>query len=65
MATATDDELLADLARFLDSFSDHDPDCSGLDAHGRVAELAACTCGFARRYDFLDQLKQRLHGSSR
>jgi hypothetical protein len=65
MQTATDDELLADLARFLDSFADHDPDCPGFDAAGRDDELATCTCGFARRYDFLDQLKRRFGGSNR
>ena len=65
MENATDGELLADLTRFLDSFGDHDPDCPGFDAHGRDAELAACACGFARRYDFLDQLQQRLDGSTR
>jgi len=65
METGTDDELLADLARFLDSFADHDPDCPGFGAHGREPELTACSCGFARRYDFLDQLRLRLTRTTR
>jgi hypothetical protein len=58
--TGTNAELVADLRRFLDSFADHDDDCPGYDAVGRDAELAACTCGFARRYDLLDELERRL-----
>ena len=62
--TATDDELLADLARFVDSFGDHDDECPGYGAVGRHAELAACRCGFARRYDLLDELRRRLAAAS-
>ena len=60
MQTATDDELLADLIRFVDSFGDHDEDCPGYGAVGRDAELAACACGFARRYDLFAELRNRL-----
>lgn len=60
MQTATDGELLADVTRFVDSFADHDDDCPGYGAVGRDAELAACTCGFARRYDLIDELRRRL-----
>jgi hypothetical protein len=60
MRTGTDTQLLADLTRFLDSFADHDDDCPGYAVVGREAELAACTCGFARRYDLLDEVRLRL-----
>jgi hypothetical protein len=60
MQTATDEELLADLTRFVDSFGDHDDDCPGFGAVGRDAELDACACGFARRYDLLAELRDRL-----
>ena len=60
MRTGTDEEVLADLARFVDSFGDHDHDCPGYDAVGREAELSACTCGFARRLDLLDEIRRRL-----
>lgn len=60
MAAATPLELVADLARFIDSFGDHDPDCPGFDARGREAELEHCVCGFVRRWDFIDQLERRL-----
>ena len=60
MQTATDEELLADLTRFVDSFGDHDDDCPGFGAIGRDAELAACACGFARRYDLFAELRNRL-----
>jgi hypothetical protein len=60
MKTATDEEFLADLTRFVDSFADHDDDCPGYSVVGRDAELAACTCGFARRYDLLDEARIRL-----
>jgi hypothetical protein len=59
MAQASAEELLADLQRFMDSFGDHDPDCPGFAARGRDAELATCSCGFARRWDFLDELERR------
>jgi hypothetical protein len=58
--TGTDAELVADLTRFVDSFGDHDEECPGYRAVGRDAELAACTCGFARRYDLLDEVARRL-----
>jgi hypothetical protein len=64
MRTGTDAELLADLRRFVDSFADHDEDCPGYGAVGREAELAACSCGFARRYDLLDEVRLRLAASS-
>jgi hypothetical protein len=64
MRTGTDAELLADLTRFVDSFADHDDDCPGYGAVGRDAELASCTCGFARRYDLLDEVRLRLAASS-
>ena len=60
MRTGSDEELLADLSRFIGSFGDHDEECPGFDAAGRNAELAACTCGFARRYDLVDELQSRL-----
>jgi hypothetical protein len=60
MKTATDEEFLADLTRFVDSFADHDDDCPGYSVVGRDAELAACTCGFARRHDLLDEVRRRL-----
>lgn len=60
MAAATDDGLLADLTRFIGSFGDHDDECPGYDVHEREAELAACTCGFARRHDILDEVRRRL-----
>ena len=60
MRTGTDEELVADLTRFIDSFADHDDDCPGYHAVGRVAELAACTCGFARRHDLIDEVRRRL-----
>ena len=59
MRTGSDEELLADLTRFVDSFADHDEECPGYSAAGHDAELAACTCGFARRYDLLDELRSR------
>ena len=64
MQTSSDDDLIADLERFLGSFADHDDDCPGYNVFGRDAELAACNCGFARRHDFIDQLRLRLeHGN--
>ena len=60
MTTGTDHGLLADLARFVESFGDHDPDCPSFAIHGRDAEFATCTCGYARRYDFFDELSRRL-----
>jgi hypothetical protein len=60
MKMATDEELLADLTRFIGSFADHDDDCPGYNVYGRDEELAACTCGFARRHDLLDELRIRL-----
>ena len=60
MKSATDSEFLADLTRFVDSFADHDDDCPGYSVYERGQELAACTCGFARRHDFLDELRRRL-----
>ena len=62
MRTGTDEDLLADLTRFVDSFGDHDDDCPGYDAVGREAELSVCTCGFARRLDLLDEVRRRLAG---
>jgi hypothetical protein len=55
MKTATDEEFLADLTRFIGSFADHD-----YSVRGRNEELAACTCGFARRHDLLDEVRIRL-----
>jgi hypothetical protein len=60
MRTGTDEEFVADLTRFVDSFADHDDDCPGYSVVGREAELAACSCGFARRHDLLDELQRRL-----
>ncbi|MEX1073239.1 MAG: hypothetical protein WED86_06040 [Chloroflexota bacterium] len=60
MKAATDEEFVADLTRFVDSFADHDDDCPGYSMYERVAELAACRCGFARRHDLFDELEQRL-----
>ena len=60
MRAATDGEFLADLTRFVDSFADHDDDCPGYSVVGRDAELAVCTCGFARRHDLLDEVRRRL-----
>jgi hypothetical protein len=60
MRTGSDEELLADLTRFIGSFGDHDDECPGYGAVGRDEELAACACGFARRYDLLDELRRRL-----
>ncbi len=65
MQTASDDDLLADLERFLGSFADHDDDCPAYNIFGRQDELGACTCGFARRHDFMDQLRSRLGRTSR
>jgi hypothetical protein len=62
--TGTDAELLADLVRFVDSFADHDDDCPGYAVVGREAELAVCSCGFARRHDLLDEVRLRLAASS-
>jgi hypothetical protein len=64
MRAGTDTQLLADLTRFVDSFADHDDDCPGYAVVGREAELAACTCGFARRYDLLDEVRLRLTANS-
>jgi hypothetical protein len=64
MKTATDEEFLADLTRFVDSFADHDDDCPAYNVYGREAELEACTCGFARRHDLLDEVRLRLAGTS-
>ncbi len=64
MRTGTDADLLADLTRFIGSFADHDEDCPAYGAVGRDAELAACTCGFARRYDLLDEVRLRLAATS-
>jgi len=60
MKGATDDELVADLTRFVDSFADHDDDCPAYSVYERADELAACTCGFARRHDLLDEVRRRL-----
>jgi len=57
---ASDEELMADLRRFIDSFADHDDDCPGYGVYERGAELAACSCGFARRHDLLDEVRTRL-----
>jgi len=64
MKTSSDDAFIADLQRFLESFADHDDDCPGYSVVGPDAELAACTCGFARRHDFIDQLRLRLEHRS-
>lgn len=63
MKAATNEELVADLNRFVDSFADHDDNCPGYNVVGRDAELAACTCGFARRHDLLDEVRLRLSGA--
>jgi hypothetical protein len=60
MKAATDEEFVADLTRFVDSFADHDDDCPGYSVYERGAELAACTCGFARRHDLFDEVRLRL-----
>jgi len=60
MRVGSDEELLGDLTRFIGSFGDHDDECPGFGAVGSDAELAACTCGFARRYDLIDELRSRL-----
>ena len=60
MKSGTDEALIEDLRRFIESFGDHDPDCPGFDVDGRDAELAACTCGYARRHDLLDEVRSRL-----
>ena len=60
MRAGTDEDLLADLTRFIDSFADHDDECPGYHAVGRDVELSACTCGFARRHDLLAELRLRL-----
>lgn len=60
MKVATDEEFLADLTRFIGSFADHDDDCPGYSVRGRDEELTACTCGFARRHDLLDEVRIRL-----
>jgi hypothetical protein len=60
MRTGTDDEFVADLTRFVDSFADHDDECPGYSVFGREEELAACICGFARRHDLFDELRLRL-----
>lgn len=64
MQTSGDDDLIADLERFIGSFADHDDECPGYNVFSRDAELAACTCGFARRHDFIDQLRLRLERPS-
>ena len=60
MKAATDEEFVADLTRFVESFADHDDDCPGYSVYGREDELAACTCGFARRHDLLNEARLRL-----
>lgn len=60
MRSGTDEALIADLTRFIGSFADHDDECPGYSVTGREAELAACTCGFARRHDLLDEVQRRL-----
>jgi hypothetical protein len=60
MRTGTDDDLVADLTRFIGSFGDHDDECPGYSVVGRDAELAACSCGFARRHDIVDEVRRRL-----
>jgi hypothetical protein len=60
MRTGSDEDLVADLTRFIGSFADHDDDCPGYGAVGRDAELSACTCGFARRHDLIDEVRLRL-----
>jgi hypothetical protein len=60
MKGATDEEFIADLTRFVDSFADHDDDCPAFNVYGREDELAACTCGFARRHDLLAEVRRRL-----
>jgi len=60
MKASTDDGLLADLTGFSESCGDHDDECPGYSGHGREAELAACTCGFSRRHDLLDEVRRRL-----
>jgi hypothetical protein len=59
MSSASDEELLRDLVRFVSSFAEHDPDCPAITASGREAEFVVCRCGFARWYDFLDELERR------
>jgi hypothetical protein len=59
MRSASDEDFLRDLVRFVSSFADHDQECPATDANGREAELAVCRCGFARWYDFLDELERR------
>lgn len=63
MRVATDEEFVADLTRFVDSFADHDDDCPGYSVRGREEELAVCSCGFARRHDLLDEVRLRLSRS--
>ena len=60
MKASSDEEFVADLTRFIDSFGDHDDDCAAYQVYGRDAELAACACGFARRHDLLDEVRLRL-----
>ena len=60
MKAASNEEFVADLTRFIDSFADHDDDCPGYQVYGRDAELGACRCGFARRHDLLDEVRLRL-----
>ena len=53
-----DSPQYAELLRQMQTSSDDD--CPGYNVFGRHAELAACTCGFARRHDFIDQVRLRL-----
>jgi hypothetical protein len=58
MRAGTNEDLVADLKRFVESFGDHDPDCPVSD--NLRDELDTCTCGYARRFDFYDELLRRL-----
>ncbi len=60
MKADTDEQLVADLRRFVESFADHDDSCPGYAVYAPDAELTACQCGFARRHDLFDELRIRL-----
>jgi len=57
-----DDSLVAEIRVFLDSYAEHDPDCSAFNASGAsVFDPDGCECGLnVRREQLLSRLSERL-----
>ena len=47
------DPFVAEMRRFILTYSEHDQDCPGIDANAWEDQLKVCDCGLAARLDEL------------